>query len=220
MSLFCKLIIFIFLTIFSMTAKAQISVHPPPPDTPVCVEKKDAYVLALADMQNTLSTKWETLVAEGRCRFMPARYLYTIDNYKDNVNTPSRVVELLVYGERVWGIRSTLPVGVWTIQHEHHPQDKPLHDIFYDKWNVPNQGNPRRYSCCNKQDCYPTPIKFEDGKYWALRREDLKWLLVPQDRLEQLQQDTVESPDHQSHACISPPSVGDNVYCATLGEGA
>lgn len=221
MSRTAKLLIYLALTLFVVSgAKAQVAINPPPPQLPVCIDKADAYKLALADMHNTLAKVWEQFVAEGRCRFMPATYLFTLDSYKDTDHKPSQVVELLSYGERVWGIRTTLPIaGVWMIQHEHHPQDKPLHDAFYEKWNVPNQGNPRRYSCCNKQDCYPTPIKFEDGRYWVLRREDLKWLPVPQDRLEQLQQDTVESPDHQSHACISPPSVGDNVYCATLGEG-
>src|SRR5262245_10897023 len=60
--------------------------------------------------------------------------------------------------------------GVWLVQHDAHPQDRPLHDLFYSKWQVPNQGRPRRYSCCNNEDCYPTPIRYEEGRYWALRR--------------------------------------------------
>lgn len=106
----------IALIFYSTIARAQIAIHPSPPSMPVCVEKADAYKLALADMQGTLPALWSEFVHEGRCCFMPATYLYTIDTYRDDTHAPSRVVELLAYGERVWGLRSNLPkTGVWMI---------------------------------------------------------------------------------------------------------
>jgi hypothetical protein len=114
--------------------------------------------------------------------------------------------------------RETL-AKIWTIQHQNHPQDLPLHDKFYSTWSQPNNGNRRRVSCCNNQDCYPTNIVLKEGKWWAQRREDLKWMMVPDGKLEHNQPDPRESPDHQSHACISPPIGGDYVFCAVLGSG-
>ena len=109
--------------------------------------------------------------------------------------------------------------SLWKIQHEGHPQDLLLHDKFYSTWNQPNNGNRRRVSCCNNQDCYPTNIVLKEGKWWAQRREDLKWIMIPDGKLEHNQPDPRESPDHQSHACISPPIGGDYVFCAVLGSG-
>jgi hypothetical protein len=114
---------------------------------------------------------------------------------------------------------SFLVVAGARAQHEHHPQDLALHDKFYSSWLMPNGHQDRKLSCCNKQDCYPTPIQLHNGQYWVQRREDKKWLLVPEGILEQRQDDPRESPDHQSHACIAPPYAGDMVYCATLGAG-
>ncbi len=116
MSFTCKLLIFLFLFIFATVARGQISIHPPAPNQPVCINKKDAYALALADMQGTLAETWSMFVAEGRCCYLAATYLYTIDTYKDSTNIPSRVIELLYFGERVWGIREKLPKkGVWIL---------------------------------------------------------------------------------------------------------
>jgi hypothetical protein len=103
--------------------------------------------------------------------------------------------------------------------HQHPAKDAALHEQFYSKWNMPNNGHERTSSCCNKHDCYPTPIKQVDGQYYALRREDQKWIPFPASKLEQNQTDERESPDHQSHACIPPPQNGNHVYCATLGTG-
>lgn len=103
--------------------------------------------------------------------------------------------------------------------HSHPASDIELHNKFYSTWDMPNDGNERTKSCCNKRDCYPTPIKFLNGRYYALRREDGMWLIVPTDKLEQNQSDMRDSPDHQSHACISHPDSGNYVYCATLGAG-
>lgn len=99
----------------------------------------------------------------------------------------------------------------------HPPAHEKLHKEFYSDWKMPPN---RTVSCCNEKDCYPTPIKFEDGQYWALRREDQRWLMIPAGVLEQTQRDESnirESPDFQSHACIQDPEFGDTVFCATLG---
>lgn len=103
--------------------------------------------------------------------------------------------------------------------HVHPPQDADMHDKFYGTWRVPNGGNERKNSCCNKRDCYAALIRYDpnERKWYALRREDQRWIIIPIDRLEQLQVDEVPSPDHRSHACIAPPTAGDHVVCATLG---
>lgn len=103
--------------------------------------------------------------------------------------------------------------------HNHPPQDADLHETFYSKWRRPNGGNERKSSCCNMEDCYAIPIRFDphERKWYALRREDQQWVVIPLERLEQMQVDEVSSPDHQSHACIAPPTAGDHVICATLG---
>lgn len=104
--------------------------------------------------------------------------------------------------------------------HHHPPEHEKLHQEFYSKWQMPPL---RSVSCCNLKDCYPTPIKFEDGRYWALRREDKKWIAIPEGVLEQNQpiDDQRESPDFQSHVCMPPPDThfGDRVWCATIGSG-
>lgn len=117
MSRTAKLLLFVLLTLLAMSgARAQVAINPAPQQQPVCIDKSDAYKLALADMQNTLAKLWSEFVAEGRCRFMPAQYLFTIDTYTDVDHKPSRVVELLAFGERVWGIRDMHPApGVWRI---------------------------------------------------------------------------------------------------------
>jgi hypothetical protein len=103
-------------------------------------------------------------------------------------------------------------------EHFHPPADVELHHQFYLNWLQPNKGRPRFYGCCNFHDCYPTAIRNVGGTWFARRREDGKWIVVPDERLEQLQSDPRESPDGQSHACMPPPVRGDIVYCAVLGS--
>lgn len=106
-------------------------------------------------------------------------------------------------------------------EHNHPPQDIALHEQFYSTWNRPTSRSDkgeRMVSCCNKLDCYPTSIRQRpDGNYEALRREDGKWIMFPATLLEQQQPDPRESPDGQTHVCISAGSP--LVYCATLGGG-
>lgn len=98
------------------------------------------------------------------------------------------------------------------VLHQHPSQDMDLHDKFYSHWNIPPA---REYSCCNKQDCYPTSFKQEGGRWYAQKREDLSWVLVPEDKLEHNQLEPEESPDGQSHVCM----LGSTILCAVLGSG-
>jgi hypothetical protein len=99
-------------------------------------------------------------------------------------------------------------------QHRHHPPaDMPLHEKFYSTWFMPDDPNK---SCCNKADCYPTEITYRDGEIFAKRREDGKWLRIPDAKLEKKR----DNPDGRNHLCAPPPSASyppDTVFCFTLG---
>jgi hypothetical protein len=100
-------------------------------------------------------------------------------------------------------------------EHRHPPQDEPLHERFYSTWYMPD--NPSR-SCCNKADCYPTEVKFQHGQWYALRREDRKYIPVPWQKVE-LNRD---NPDGRNHLCAPPPTASyprDTVFCFALGSG-
>ena len=97
--------------------------------------------------------------------------------------------------------------------HRHHPlQDQALHEKFYSTWRMPD--NPA-HSCCNSADCYPTEIRYEDGKIYARRREDGKYILVPAEKVERNR----DNPDGRNHLCAPPPALSplDSVYCFALG---
>lgn len=89
---------------------------------------------------------------------------------------------------------------------------------FYAKWLIPNPGGNRSSSCCSEKDCYSTAIELRHGAYYARRREDQRWIRVPDSVLEQNQPDPRESPDGSSHVCMQPPGIQDRVYCAVLGS--
>lgn len=115
----------------------------------------------------------------------------------------------------------------WGAEHHHPAKDMQLHEQFYKTWNMPTErdADGKRYqSCCNDKDCYPTAIrKVNEDTYEAHRRPEDKtetnseWVRFPASLLEQNQSDEKESPDGQTHACISPYT--DTVFCATLGSG-
>lgn len=105
--------------------------------------------------------------------------------------------------------------------HNHPPQDAALHEEFYNTWNRPdirNDAGERTASCCNKRDCFPTPIRKVNGQWQALDRQTQKWIVIPDNKMEHNQIDPRESPDGQSHACISPDN--EFPFCAVLGSGA
>ena len=99
--------------------------------------------------------------------------------------------------------------------HRHHPaQDQLLHERFYSTWHMPD--NPV-LSCCNNADCYPTEIQSVDGKIFAKRREDGKYILIPSQKIERNR----DNPDGRNHLCAPPPGFAknpvDTVYCFALG---
>ncbi|WP_256807254.1 hypothetical protein [Bradyrhizobium sp. Bra64] len=97
--------------------------------------------------------------------------------------------------------------------HRHHPpQDRLLHEKFYSSWHMPD--NPV-LSCCNDSDCYPTEIQYVDGRIFARRREDGKYILIPPQKVERNR----DNPDGRNHLCAPPPSASlvDTVYCFALG---
>ena len=85
--------------------------------------------------------------------------------------------------------------------HRHHPpQDQALHEKFYSTWHMPD--NPT-LSCCNNADCYPTEIQYVDGKIYARRREDGKYILIPSQKIERNR----DNPDGRNHLCAPPPAL-------------
>src|ERR1700704_2160835 len=99
------------------------------------------------------------------------------------------------------------------VMRHHPPQDQALHEKFYAKWHMPDHPS---LSCCNDADCYPTEIKYVDGKIYAKRREDGKYILIPPQQVERNR----DNPDGRNHLCAPPPNVSnlsDTVYCFALG---
>ncbi len=97
--------------------------------------------------------------------------------------------------------------------HRHPPQDQFLHEKFYSTWHMPD--NPA-VSCCNDADCYPTEVKYVDGNIYAKRREDGKFIPIPQEKVERNR----DNPDGRNHLCAPPPNVfhaADTVFCFALG---
>src|SRR3982074_814713 len=81
-------------------------------------------------------------------------------------------------------------------RHAGHPAaDLPTHEKFYSTWFMPDQ--PSR-SCCNKADCYPTEVKFQNGQWFAQRREDGKFIPVPWSKVERNR----DNPDGRNHVCM------------------
>lgn len=70
----------------------------------------------------------------------------------------------------------------------------------YSGWMIPGQNK----SCCNIQDCRPTPAKFERGHWWAKHRD--LWIKVPDDRIVKY-----KTQDTDAHLCISEHT--NEVFC-------
>jgi hypothetical protein len=106
--------------------------------------------------------------------------------------------------------------GAVAQEHRHHPPlDMELHEKFYSTWFMPDEPSK---SCCNMADCYPTQVKYHDGQWWALRREDQKYIPVPWKKVEINR----SNPDGRNHLCAPPPSSNyapNTVFCFALGGG-
>ncbi len=98
--------------------------------------------------------------------------------------------------------------------HNHPPQDAAIHEKFYSTWYMPD--NPAK-SCCNKQDCCPTEIKYVGTTLFARRREDGQWIVVPAQKIERHR----DNPDGRNHVCMPPPNhtQAGSVFCFSLGSG-
>jgi hypothetical protein len=92
-------------------------------------------------------------------------------------------------------------------EHQHPPQDVPIHEQFYSTWMRPDQPDK---SCCNRRDCAPvTQVRRADNRWQALR--DGEWLTIPPEKIEHNR----DSPDGRSHLC----AIGGTVLCFVLGAG-
>jgi hypothetical protein len=107
---------------------------------------------------------------------------------------------------------------MWPVhaQEHHHPGQTEAVDRFYSTWFMPDE--PTK-SCCNKADCYPTSARFQNGQWWAQRREDHEWLPIPWNKVEQNR----DNPDGRSHLCAPAPNTAAypplTVFCFSLGGG-
>jgi hypothetical protein len=100
-------------------------------------------------------------------------------------------------------------------QHNHPPQDEPLHEKFYSRWYMPD--DPSK-SCRNKADCYPAETKYVAGTIYARRREDGKYIPILPQKVERNR----DNPDGRNHLCAPPPTSfnpSDTVFCFSLGGG-
>lgn len=100
----------------------------------------------------------------------------------------------------------------------HHSGIHPDVEKFYQTWNIPPD---RKNSCCNKNDCAPATIVEHRGRYLARNHflapnMDVE---IPPHLLEENAPDPRESPDGQSHVCISMGSIPPRVLCAVRGQG-
>jgi hypothetical protein len=100
--------------------------------------------------------------------------------------------------------------------HNHPAADITIHEKFYSTWMMPDRP---QVSCCNRQDCYPTEVRFRDGFWEAKRREDGIYVRVPWEKVEKNR----DSPDGRNHVCMPPPNsrayLGMEVFCFALGGG-
>src|SRR3982074_2288143 len=104
--------------------------------------------------------------------------------------------------------------GAAAQEHQHPPQDVQIHEKFYSTWYMPD--NPTK-SCCNKQDCYPTEIRYVGSTLFARRREDGQWVVVPPQKIERNR----DNPDGRNHVCMPPPnhSQAGTVFCFFFSGG-
>jgi len=132
-----------------------------------------------------------------------------------NITRSLRILGCTAFTSATIGL-SLVPAKLLAQEHRHHPAaDMPLHEQFYSNWYMPDEPNK---SCCNKADCYPTQVKFHDGQWWAMRREDGKYIPVPWKKVEINR----NNPDGRNHLCAPPPSsyyAPDAVFCFALGGG-
>lgn len=111
-----------------------------------------------------------------------------------------------------------------TIAQQHsHPagEEATLHEEFYLSWKRKHIDLfPTVKGCCSGGDCYQTLAEYRQGQWFALRREDKKWIPIPERKV-----DYGASPNGRALLCnpdLTSPYFRDNfVWCfAPPGEGA
>ena len=116
---------------------------------------------------------------------------------------------------KVMGLILALSFPVAAQETHHHEGMTPEVDKFYSVWLQPNNGHARYMGCCNRLDCYPTEAKMIRGHWWFMHRETLRWMPVPDDKVEHLQGDPRESPDGMNHVCANETGW---VFCFVAGS--
>lgn len=99
--------------------------------------------------------------------------------------------------------------------HSHPVKDAQTHELFYRNWMRPDD---QTKTCCGGHDCYPTEIKIIGGTVFAKRREDGKFIRVPQEKIETRR----DNPDGRNHMCAPAPTPQHDmatVFCFALGSG-
>lgn len=97
-----------------------------------------------------------------------------------------------------------LPLPVFAEPPMHHPQkDMQMHTEFYQYWKKSDG----KSSCCGKGDCYPTAAHFDkkSGLWWAMRKQDKKWIEIPKSVYDNDDPEAPQSPDGRSHLCAPAP---------------
>lgn len=87
--------------------------------------------------------------------------------------------------------------------HRHPAQDLQAHRSFYWYLTRPDIPNAPRGSCCSDGDCYQTPARIVDGKWWALRREDQQWIEVPAWRVVTREDELARRTDNRATLCAT-----------------
>jgi hypothetical protein len=121
----------------------------------------------------------------------------------------------------IWGVTGCFLHSPATAEQEHYhpPEHAQLHHKFYAGWNIPNGGQERKNSCCNRVDCAPAKVKREGGTWFVWKEIDSRWIVIPESLLEHNQPDPRESPDGRSHVCMALAKGDHRVFCAVLGSG-
>jgi len=185
--------------------------------SPVCHEVRDAYRLALADMQGTGNEKWAELVEAGDCADVPATYLYTLDTYTSDEET--RVVAMLAYKKVMWGLMTSLPsylrLATWKPE---YAQNNPAVRDWYRSRTMTEDTRKRLgwswKSCCDHGDVVHTDIRrttiFGVTQWYWL--DGATWKQIPADIVQYGQFPPNNEPVlfiYQGEAvCFFPPDVG------------
>lgn len=95
-------------------------------------------------------------------------------------------------------------VGAAQDGHRHPPQDANAHEEFYKHLTRPDIPDAKPGSCCSGFDCYPTAAQYREGRWFALRREDQTWIVVPEERVVVREDQLARRPNMEATLCALP----------------